>query len=132
MFSNVPNLALTIGYTNASWTLKCDLTCTYICRLLNHMEANGYDQCCPRPHDPSMKREPLFDFTSGYIQRAIDIFPKQGVKMPWRAYHNYLLDVWTAAYGSLTDDALEFARRPAGRHQNSATDDTTLPEQAAG
>ncbi len=132
MFSDVPNLALTIGYTNASWTLKCDLTCAYVCRLLNHMEANGYAQCCPRPHDPAMEREPFIDFTSGYIQRAIDLFPKQGVKLPWRAYQNYLLDVWTVAYGSLTDDALEFTRRPGGRRQEATTGETTPPEQAAG
>ena len=132
MFSDVPNLALTIGYTNASWTLKCDLTCEYVCRLLNHMEANGYAQCCPRPHDPDMEREAFIDFTSGYIRRAIEDFPKQGLKLPWRAYHNYLLDVWTVAYGSLTDDALQFTRRPVGRHQDAPPDDDALPEQAAG
>lgn len=132
MFSDVPNLALTVGYTNASWTLKCDLTCEYVCRLLNYMETNGYAQCCPRPHDPDMEREPFIDFTSGYVQRAIDAFPKQGIKVPWRAYQNYLLDTWTVAYGSLTDNALKFTRRPVGRHQNATTDDATLPEQAAG
>ena len=112
MFSNVPNLALTIGYTNASWTLKCDLTCAYVCRLLNYMAANGYAECCPRPHDSALEGEPFIDFTSGYIQRAIDAFPKQGSQLPWRAYQNYLLDAWTVAYGSLTDDALQFAKRP--------------------
>ena len=132
MFSDVPNLALTVGYTNASWTLKCDLTCEYVCRLLNYMETNGYAQCCPRPHDPDMKREPFIDFTSGYVRRAIDAFPKQGLKLPWKAYQNYLFDTWTVAYGSLTDDAMEFTRRPVGRHQDAATDEATLPEQAAG
>ena len=96
------------------------------------MEANGYAQCCPRPYDPDMEREPFIDFTSGYIRRAVDAFPKQGIKVPWRAYQNYLLDTWTVAYGSLTDDALEFTRRPLGRHQDATTDATALPEQAAG
>ena len=127
MFSDVPNLALTVGYTNASWTLKCDLTCEYVCRLLNYMETNGYAQCCPRPHDPDMEREPFIDFTSGYVQRAIDAFPKQGLKLPWRAYQNYMLDTWTVAYGSLTDDALKFTKRPLGRHREAASDEATLP-----
>ena len=126
MFSDVPNLALTVGYTNASWTLKCDLTCEYVCRLLNYMQANGYAQCCPRPHDPDMEREPFIDFTSGYVQRAIDAFPKQGLKLPWRAYQNYMLDTWTVAYGSLTDDALKFTKRPLGRHRDATTDEATL------
>ena len=132
MFSNVPNLALAIGYTNASWTLKCDLTCEYVCHLLNHMQAKGYDQCCPRPDDADIKSEPLLDFTSGYIQRAIDTFPKQGPKVPWRSYQNYMLDVWTVAYGSIADDAMAFTRRPAGPSQGSTADDVVLPEQAAG
>lgn len=132
MFSNVPNLALAIGYTNASWTLKCDLTCEYVCHLLNHMQAKGYDQCCPRPDDADIKPEPLLDFTSGYIQRAIDTFPKQGPKVPWRSYQNYMLDVWTVAYGSIADGTLDFTQRPAVASQGSAADDVALPEQAAG
>ena len=130
MFSNVPNLALAIGYTNASWTLKCDLTCEYICRLLNHMEAQGYDQCCPRQRDPDIELEPLLDFTSGYIQRSIDVFPKQGPKAPWKSYQNYMLDVWTVAYGSIEDGVLTFTKRPAAPHQASTENDRVLPEQA--
>jgi cation diffusion facilitator CzcD-associated flavoprotein CzcO len=132
MFGNVPNLALASGYTNASWTLKCDLTCEYVCRLLNHMRAKGYDQCCPRPHDPDIELEPLLDFTSGYIQRSIDALPKQGPRVPWRAYQNYMLDVWSVAYGSIEDGALEFSRRPAAPYQASAADDLALPKQVAG
>lgn len=128
MFSNVPNMALVSGYTNTSWTLKCDLTCEYVCRLLNHMQAKGYDQCCPRPHDPDIELKPLLDFTSGYIQRAIDAFPKQGSKMPWKAYQNYMRDVWTVAYGSIEDGALEFTRLPAAPRQVPAAD---VPAQVA-
>ena len=108
MFSGVPNLALSIGYTNASWTLKCDLTCEYVCRLLNHMEKNRYARCTPTLADPSIKREPAFDFTSGYILRSIHKFPKQGSKRPWRLYQNYLLDILTLRHGSVDDGSMEF------------------------
>ncbi len=114
MFGGVPNMALAVGYTNASWTLKCDLTCEYVCRLLNHMAKRGYAQCCPRPGDGDVEVGPLLDFTSGYIQRSIDSFPKQGAQAPWRSYQNYVLDIWTVAYGSLEDRALEFGRQPSG------------------
>ena len=128
MFSNVPNMALASGYTNASWTLKCDLTCEYVCRLLNHMRAKGYAQCCPRPHDPDIELEPLLDFTSGYIQRAIDAFPKQTSQVPWKAYQNYMRDVWSVAYGSIEDGALEFTRLPSASRQVPAAD---MPAQVA-
>ena len=131
MFSNVPNMALAIGYTNASWTLKCDLTCAYVCRLLNHMQAKGYDQCCPRPHEPDMELEPLIDFTSGYIQRALKTLPKQGSKAPWKSYQNYLLDIWTVAYGAIEDGALDFSQRPASPHQGATPAEITLPERMA-
>src|SRR5947199_2673897 len=80
MLSGVPNLASAIGYTNASWTLKCDLTCEYVCRLLNYMDKNGFQQCVPRNDDPSITELPLIDFSSGYVQRSIGKFPKQGSK----------------------------------------------------
>src|SRR5262249_2520671 len=71
MFSGVPNLALSMGYTNASWTLKCDLTCAYVCRLLNYMSKRGYAQCVARDVDPALERVPMIDLTSGYVHRAI-------------------------------------------------------------
>lgn len=115
MSSGVPNLAAAFGYTNASWTLKCDLTCEYVCRLLNYMKANGYAQVTPRRNDPTVTEMPWVDFSSGYIQRAVDKFPKQGSRRPWRLYQNYALDLMTLRFGSLQDDALEFlpARRAA-------------------
>ena len=81
MFSGVPNLASVLGYTNASWTLKADLTCEYVCRLLNHMRRRGYAAATPR-RDPSVQEEPFLALASGYIQRAADILPKQGSKRP--------------------------------------------------
>ncbi|HXG27935.1 MAG TPA: NAD(P)/FAD-dependent oxidoreductase [Nevskiales bacterium] len=110
MLSGIPNMAFAVGYTNASWTLKADLTAEYVCRLLNYMDRHGYRQCTPRNTDPSVRPEPFIDFSSGYVLRAIDSFPKQGSRAPWRLYQNYFLDIFLLRFGSLRDDALEFAR----------------------
>jgi monooxygenase len=110
MFSDVPNLASAMGYTNASWTLKCDLTCEYVCRLLNHMDAHGYTQVTARNHDPSLETQPFIDLKSGYVLRSLDKFPKQGLRAPWRLYQNYARDILMLRYGSLEDDAIEFSR----------------------
>jgi monooxygenase len=108
MLSDVPNLAVATGYTNASWTLKCDLTCEYVCRLLNHMAAHGYQVCTPR-RDPTVAELPFIDFSSGYVLRAIDRFPKQGSKAPWRLYQNYMLDILSLKRGAIEDEVLEFS-----------------------
>jgi monooxygenase len=109
MLGGVPNMAFAIGYTNASWTLKCDLTCEYVCRLLNHMDACGYAQCVPDDSDPTIERQPMIDFSSGYVQRAIDQFPKQGSKPPWRLYQNYPRDILGLRFGSVEDGAMRFS-----------------------
>src|SRR5262245_59337119 len=80
MYSDVPNFAVVSGYTNASWTLKADLVCQYVCRLLNHMRKNGLRQCTPHNDDPAMPRLPWVDFSSGSIVRVVDKLPQQG----WR------------------------------------------------
>jgi cation diffusion facilitator CzcD-associated flavoprotein CzcO len=108
MYSGVPNLATSFGYTNASWTLKCDLTCEYVCRLLNHMERHGYAQCTPRLNDPSVTEEPWVDFSSGYIQRTLHLFPKQGSKAPWKLRQNYARDIMTLRFGKIDDGVMEF------------------------
>ncbi|HUL33241.1 MAG TPA: NAD(P)/FAD-dependent oxidoreductase [Candidatus Eisenbacteria bacterium] len=110
MYSDVPNLASSFGYTNASWTLKSDLTAEYVCRLLKHMDACGYDVCVPRVRDESIQQEPAIDFSSGYIQRAMDVLPKQGSKRPWRLHQNYALDLLEFRFSSLEDGAMEFSR----------------------
>jgi monooxygenase len=110
MLSGVPNLAMTFGYTNASWTLKSDLTCAYVCRLLNHMDVNRFDFCVAENHDPALGIEPMIDFSSGYIQRAISKFPKQGSRAPWRLYQNYALDIMSLRRAPLEDEAMRFAR----------------------
>ncbi|MBX3623005.1 MAG: NAD(P)/FAD-dependent oxidoreductase [Rhizobacter sp.] len=109
MYSDVPNLASAFGYTNASWTLKCDLTCEYVCRLLNHMKRHGYTQCTPRNTDPTLVAEPWIDFSSGYVQRALSQLPRQGNRKPWRLYQNYIRDLFSLRYGRLDDGVMEFA-----------------------
>jgi len=113
MYSDIPNAASAFGYTNASWTLKCDLTAQYICRMLNFMDQNGYSICTPRVNDPSIKREPPVDFNSGYIQRAMDSLPKQGSKLPWRVNQNYIKDIRMFRYGQIDDGVMEFKAKPA-------------------
>ncbi len=113
MFSDVPNLFVAFGYTNASWTLKCDLTCAYVARLINHMDRRGYVACTPRLRDPSVKPEPLIDFSSGYVQRAIYQLPRQGSKKPWKLYQNYVRDLVSLRFGSIDSGVLEFERRAA-------------------
>jgi cation diffusion facilitator CzcD-associated flavoprotein CzcO len=107
MVSDVPNFAFAAGYTNASWTLKCDLTSQYVCRLLAHMDAHGYSRCRPR-RDPSVEERPLLDFSSGYVQRVIDQLPRQGSAVPWKLYQNYALDLVLLKHRRLDDPAMEF------------------------
>lgn len=114
MLSDVPNLAYSLGYTNASWTLKCELIARYVCRILNHMDRRGFTTATPRVHG-DIEEEPAIDFTSGYIQRALASLPKQGSRKPWRLYQNYALDTFSLKYGSVDDGTLEFTRPSAQR-----------------
>jgi monooxygenase len=116
MYSEIPNLASAFGYTNASWTLKADLTAEYVCRLLNYMDARGYDYCTPRRRDPSITEEPAINFTSGYIQRARDILPKQGSKKPWKLHQNYALDLLDLRFARVDDGTMEFTRLKQREH----------------
>jgi monooxygenase len=109
MYSDVPNLASAFGYTNASWTLKCDLTCEYVCRLINYMDRHGYKQCVPHNLDPSITELPSLDFTSGYVQRSIANLPKQGSKRPWRLYQNYAFDIVSLRYGKVDDGVMRYS-----------------------
>jgi monooxygenase len=111
MFSDVPNLASTFGYTNASWTLKADLTSEYLCRILNRMDRGGYTYCTPRNNDPSLVPDATLPLSSGYMERARDILPKQGSKRPWRLYQNYAKDMLALRFGSVDDGTLVFTRR---------------------
>jgi monooxygenase len=111
MLSGIPNLAFTVGYTNASWTLKADLTAEYFCRLLNHMRRRGYDRFVPAGEDLELTREPLINLASGYVLRSVDEFPAQGSKRPWRVHQNYALDVLDFRLGKVEDGVMRFSRR---------------------
>jgi cation diffusion facilitator CzcD-associated flavoprotein CzcO len=109
MLEGVPNLAIAIGYTNASWTLKCDLTCDYVSRLLNHMRAAGVRQCMPVNTDATVSPLPLLGLTSGYVQRSADRFPKQGSAFPWQVHQSYLRDYRALKLRGIEDDAMVFS-----------------------
>jgi monooxygenase len=109
MLDGVPNMAMALGYTNASWTLKCDLVAQHVCRLLDHMDRHGYAMCTPQSPDPSLPTEPLIDLKSGYVERSMDRLPKQGPSLPWRLHQSYFRDVRLLKRGPV-DDAMTFAR----------------------
>jgi cation diffusion facilitator CzcD-associated flavoprotein CzcO len=109
MLEGVPNMAMAVGYTNASWTLKCDLTCNYVTRLLNHLHETGQRQCTPVNSDPSIERQPLLGLTSGYVTRSADRFPKQGSKFPWQVHQSYLKDYRALKVKGIHDDAMVFS-----------------------
>ena len=125
MFSDVPNLVSTFGYTNASWTLKADLTARFVCRLLRYMDRHGYAVAMAR-RDASVEARPFLDFSSGYVQRALDTLPKQGSRKPWRLYQNYVLDLLLLRFGRIDDGTITFARAAARRPPR-----TELEPQAA-
>jgi cation diffusion facilitator CzcD-associated flavoprotein CzcO len=110
MISGVPNFALMIGYTNASWTLKCDLVSEYVCRLIAHLDATGNDTAMPLAPDPAEPTEPFINLASGYILRALDQLPRQGTRSPWRLNQNYARDVLLLRRGSVEDEGIRFAR----------------------
>jgi cation diffusion facilitator CzcD-associated flavoprotein CzcO len=110
MLSGVPNFAFTIGYTNASWTLKADLVSEFACRLMKYMDARGYDTCVPVNDDPAVTPQPLLDFQAGYVLRAIDDFPRAGSRAPWRLGQSYAHDVVTLRHGKIDDGSMRFAR----------------------
>lgn len=111
-YSGVPNLASSFGYINASWTLRADLTCEYVCRLLNHMDATGTTQCTPylRPEDEGMAEKSWIDnFSAGYMERVMDQFPKQGDREPWINPQNYKRDKKLFRESPIDDGAMQFS-----------------------
>jgi monooxygenase len=109
MLSGIPNYAFTVGYTNASWTLKADLVDEYVCRLLRHLDEHRYQICIPQPPPTGAPTVPLIDLNAGYILRSVSALPKQGPTAPWRLYQNYLRDVRLMRYGPV-EDAMRFSR----------------------
>jgi cation diffusion facilitator CzcD-associated flavoprotein CzcO len=111
MLSNIPNAAMSVGYTNATWTLKCDLTCEYVCNILQYMDRYNYKKCVPFLTDANNSNDPtvpLLNLNSGYITRSTAAFPKQGLKAPWKYYQNFLLDIKSLRYGCLNDGVMKF------------------------
>ncbi|MEH6792312.1 flavin-containing monooxygenase [Parasphingorhabdus sp.] len=127
MFSGIPNFGMTMGYTNASWTLKADLTSEYVCRLINTMERKGTPIATPTlPAGEAMATDPMLDFSSGYVQRAIEDLPKQGDRKPWRLNQNFPKDIINLRHKAVDDGAIVFSRpvaaaeRPAPREEAAA------------
>lgn len=120
MLSNVPNCAFCVGYTNASWTLRADLSSMYVCRLINYMDRRGYRQCLPHYNGSPVETQPLLGLKSGYVQRAVDLFPKQGLKAPWVLRQNYLFDLLSLHLGAVDDGTLVFSRGGNGSVSNTA------------
>jgi cation diffusion facilitator CzcD-associated flavoprotein CzcO len=110
MLNDVPNLVISFGYTNASWTLKCDLTARYVCRLLNYMDRKRYEVFLPRLPDGPFKRHPMLDFSSSYVRRAEAALPGQGAQPPWRVHQNYVRDLAELRLRPLADRAMEFRK----------------------
>jgi monooxygenase len=125
MFSDMPNLSYSFGYTNASWTLKADLTGGYLTRLLNHLKKTGTEIALP-VREAGIEEVPFLDFSSGYVQRARDVLPKQGSKKPWKLYQNYALDMVSLKFASVEDGVIRFlprgapASQPAEREMEAA------------
>jgi monooxygenase len=126
MLSGVPNFAFAIGYTNASWTLKADLTAEHVCRLLNRMDKEGQRIATPVNDDPSVTEEPILDFSSGYVLRALHLFPKNGSRAPWKLRQNYPRDVLTMRFGPVVGEGMRFSNPPA-----AGSDEPVKAEAAA-
>jgi hypothetical protein len=112
MLSGVPNFAFTVGYVNASWTLKADLVSEYVVRVLRYLDHHGYDECVPVNNDPEITERPLLDFQAGYVLRSIHEFPKAGSRGPWQVAMSYPLDLLRLRFGRIDDGVIRFSRRP--------------------
>ncbi len=121
MLSGIPNFALCVGYTNASWTLRADLTSRSVCKLLRHMDANGYVKAVPTVDESRIEARPLLGLTSGYIERAVGVLPKQGSRDPWNLRQNYVLDAFTTRFGDVNEDMV-FTRGPVASRSGATTD----------
>ena len=113
MLSGLPNMVYTVGYTNASWTLKADLVSEFACRLINYMDDNGYDTVVVDEPAPDVEERPFMEFTPGYVLRSLDELPKQGSRTPWRLNQNYLRDIHLIRRGKIADEGLRFSKKPA-------------------
>ncbi|HEX5947170.1 MAG TPA: NAD(P)/FAD-dependent oxidoreductase [Acidimicrobiales bacterium] len=133
MLEGVPNLATAVGYTNASWTLKCELTCEYVTRLVNHLRTSGLRECTPVNDDTAMTTEPLLGLSSGYVRRAADRLPKQGDRFPWKVYQSYLRDYRALRMSDIDDGVMRFGNpAPAGVPSATSAAGAAAPSEPAG
>jgi cation diffusion facilitator CzcD-associated flavoprotein CzcO len=131
MLSGVPNFALAIGYTNASWTLKVDLTYDYLWRLFRFLRDRGYRSCVPERNGLALTERPFLDFAAGYVLRSLDQLPKQG-PTPWRLRMNYFLDLMTLRFGRIDDGTLRFSTaRPDTSERPGSDPGRSLPAVTA-
>jgi monooxygenase len=110
MFSGIPNFAITFGYTNASWTLKADLVSEFVCRLLNYMDAHGFDTVEAQHPGADVDALPFMDFNPGYFRRSMHLLPKSGSRAPWRLKQNYFFDMRLIRYGRVDEESLKFTK----------------------
>ena len=129
MLSDVPNLAFVFGYTNASWTLRADLICEYVSRIVNYLDEHGLASATPHFGEGAHTDKPFVDFSSGYFQRVKDMLPKQTTKAPWKQNQSYAHDLMDLRFGALEDGALQFKR--ALRTGPAATEGAAQPELVA-
>ena len=131
MLRGIPNFSFTLGYSNASWTLKCNLVAEFVCRLLNYMSVHCYDYTTPVGREPAIVDKPTLNLTSGYILRGMDLLPKQGSERPWSFHQNYALDMLDLRFSAINDGTMEFVRLPNGRRTvvgaSGAFRETVLP-----
>ncbi|MCP2621763.1 NAD(P)/FAD-dependent oxidoreductase [Mycolicibacterium smegmatis] len=120
MLSGVPNMAITFGYTNASWTLKADLVSEFICRVLNYMDDNGFDRVEPQHPGDAVDALPFMDFNPGYFRRAMDSLPKSGSRAPWRLKQNYFFDLRMIRYDKVDEESLHFTKHRAAVSASSS------------
>jgi cation diffusion facilitator CzcD-associated flavoprotein CzcO len=109
MLEGVPNAAMAVGYSNASWTLKTELTCDYVARLLNHMRERGARVAAPMNGDGQAAGGSVFGLQSGYLLRVADRLPKEGTKFPWQVHHNYIRDYQVMKRGAIDDGTMVFS-----------------------
>ncbi len=110
MFSGIPNFALAIGYTNASWTLKAELSCMYVCRLLNYMDRRKFRAAVPNFIEGTISEQPMVTLAAGYVQRALSDLPKQGTTHPWTLRNNFPRDSVALRFGKVDDGSIRFSR----------------------
>jgi hypothetical protein len=120
MLAGVPNFAAVFGYINASWTLKADLICAYVCRLLNFMDRTGVKQVTPKSGTETAAAQFVEHFNPGYVQRDSANRPKQGSRSPWRVHQNYIRDLISLRWSPIQNRALAFSNPPAGVAKVSA------------